>query len=177
MGTVTMRRRLVVALGLAALGLSACGGSSQPRVASSAGQPTTAQTTQATQTTAPNPAPRQIHKRATRPHASEQATTTAGAGAPAAKRSAPLDCLRGGGLANVLEPRAGVWSGQDRRTLALVLVDGPYKTAGEAADSAASLAAASLARGGGRYVVSAPLTSKLDADIAVVAKCLSARGK
>jgi hypothetical protein len=59
----------------------------------------------------------------------------------------------------------------------LVLVDGPYKTAGEAADSAASLAAASLARGGGRYVVSAPLTSKLDADIAVVAKCLSARGK
>ena len=86
-----------------------------------------------------------------------------------------LRCLR---QARRVTPRRrsdGIWGGNDRGSGRPVLVDGPYRTAGEAAGSAASLEAVSLAQKGGRYGVSASLRSKLGPTVEQVARGLDAR--
>lgn len=88
---------------------------------------------------------------------------------------APVVCLRRAQLSRPRKRGAGVWGANDRGSGRPVLVDGPYKTAKEAKESAASLGAVSFAEGGGLYVASASLRSKLGDAVSTVAKCLGAR--
>jgi hypothetical protein len=69
-------------------------------------------------------------------------------------------------------PGKAVWRGDNPVTNLHVYIDGPYKTGADADRSATSLLGVELAARGGLYVVSAALTSHLDAQVAAVAKCL-----
>jgi hypothetical protein len=70
----------------------------------------------------------------------------------------------------------GVWEAKDRASGNSVLVDGPYKTNGEADAAAHSRSGAESAARGGLYVVSAALSSHLAAQVRKVANCLGGSG-
>lgn len=103
-------------------------------------------------------------------------TAAPAATASARSTSAPVTCLEKAGLQHVKKRRAGLWSGEQRRTGEPVLVDGPYKTASKARASAKTLVGVQAAKAGGRYVVTAALTGHVDSKVRSVAKCLAARG-
>lgn len=114
----------------------------------------------------------------TPPAAAPSATAPRASGEPVADSSgptAPMVCLRRAQLRKPRKRGGGVWGANDRGSGRPVLVDGPYKTAKEAAESAESLSVVSFAEGGGLYVVSAPLRSKLGDKVSTVAKCLESR--
>jgi hypothetical protein len=99
---------------------------------------------------------------------------------PAAKskpgNEAPLACLAQAGLYKPAKSGDGLWSAVERKSGKPVFIDGPYKAAGEAKSSAASLAGVQDAAKGGLYVVSAAVRSHAGPVVRIVAKCLEKRG-
>ena len=83
-----------------------------------------------------------------------------------------LACFKTVGLADGHLTAGQDWEAIDPLRVKPVFVDGPYKTPADAAASASSLAGAADAMQGGRFVVSAALTSHLKADVKDVAQCL-----
>lgn len=179
---------LALALAVAAAGLAACGVTSSKTVAEQAAQPTTAtQTAPDPSTTAPkrpaNVKPR--HHQASAP----QKTTPPASGtfyAPSAARDpglVALRCLRSTGLkqARASQKEADVWEGAlSKPDLAdpkkRVFVDGPYRSAAKASFSAHSLDGVEYSAAGGRWVVSASISSRLRTAVGLVAACLASSG-
>jgi hypothetical protein len=172
-------------LGMAGCGGSGNGSSNRQTITvveqnSTASSTTTSAATTATTSTAKKTQIRRPHKA----HTSTAPTSKPATRAKSAKYSYPIiktkpthdaasDCLRRAGLARIGVVRANEWAGTDRLRIKPVFVDGPYKSRKIAARAAASLEGVETAQSGGLYVVSALLTSDVQADVTLVASCLS----
>jgi hypothetical protein len=186
-----MTRSLAALVAAAAVAVAGCGGSDNtPTAAAPASTPaatvpaaTTTPSpvatatpspvaTAATPTATPSPAATAATPAPVKHHAKPRATPTA---APPindseTNTSDPITCLKGAALAKAKRVSTGLWSaasGADE-----VTVDGPYIDSTHLEASLNSLNGISLAKRGGRYVVTAGLESHLEGKVDKVAGCL-----
>lgn len=181
---VSLRPALAACLIAGAVGAAGCGGERKDDLGPPVAQSTTStQTrTQAPVETTPKAETAQPSAKKVKPKPKPKAATpkpaatapkaTPKPAAPKASKPAPLTCLKAAGLEEPAKRGAGLWGGAEPTTGADVLVDGPYDTAAEAKASVASLDGVQEAMKGGLYVVSATLTSKVEAAVREVAECL-----
>lgn len=176
---------LACLLGVAAIGLGACGGSATKKPPA-VGQTVTPTTTSATSTTANLKSSKLVSARARRNATGRNATgRNATAIDPAnAYRTIPgpqpLDCLRSSpGLNRARKAKEfGVWEANAGTTASndsngKVFVDGPYRTVNAARAAAQSLQGVEFAASAGRWEVSASLRSRLEPAVSVVANCMA----
>ena len=165
---------------MSACALAACGGDDAPaqRTLTQAATPTPALTaaTTATPSATATPAPKRTAR--AKPNATAKPakpTATAPKATATPRPSAPMLCLTAARLADARQRSESLWSAEAPIGGQRVTVDGPYKSAKAAQQSAASLIAISVARVGGRYVVSAPLRAQAEPAVRKVARCLNER--
>jgi hypothetical protein len=186
------RVRLAIPLALVAAGVGACGSTSNPTgvtvvvnktpTAAAAAAAGAAAAPPAT-TTPKAAAPAPVVTAAPKPGAAaappaKVITRAVLPGPPRSVSIVAIRCLEAQGLVHVGQGyRPGVWIGNDPGNGKSVFVDGPYKTLAAADRSARTLIGVESAERGGRFVVSAVLTSHLSAPVHSVAKCLDATGQ
>ena len=167
-----MTRRLTALAILATATLIGCGSDTPPATTAQVPPPAATSTPTATLTAAATATPKPKPKPKPSPTATPDAAGTPEPHSGRTDPNAALVCLRQAKVTRPGKKRARVWGGEDARTGELVLVEGPYRTVGKATAAAESLTEVSLVEHGGRYVVSAALTSGADSMVHKIATCL-----
>jgi hypothetical protein len=176
-------KTVTIMLAAASMGLAACGGSAKKSTTTTA---VAAVTPAATVSTATSPTshkapPAKRHKPPAKPHATpprshpSPAPTAVVDPAPTGHVTGPYPdtCLTQAGLVDAHAFERDIWEAHDPLApVKKVFVEGPYKTSAMASGSTQSLLGVEIADQAGLYVVSAVLTSHMDATVSQVAGCL-----
>lgn len=160
----------------AALGVAACGSSNKTDasattyVVTTPGAPTTSTpSTPAAQVIKPGPT---RHHRLGVPHPVTKPRGRTIRYTEKVTGPTPAFCLRQAGMLNPHTVSRGETAGRAGTTGGDVFVDGPFKNAGQAASSAASLQGVETVQAARLYVVSTLRTARLGAVVKQVASCL-----